>query len=299
MLTLRGAIKLGLAGLLSGNATITYPFWEAMARPRVQTYRLTPSRWTPGLSLKICVLADIHACRPWMEEDRIARICEQAQALDADLILLLGDYMPGIRRFAEPLAPQDWARPLGALRAPLGVHAVLGNHDYPSHPAARTNPSLDAVVTRALRDVGVSVYINEAVKLEKNGHSFWLAGLGDQLALVPREEGGRTHLRSLADLPATLSAVSDEAPVILMAHEPDIFLTPDPRVSLTLSGHTHGGQFNLFGWRPFSNSYGSQRYPAGRFRSQGTDLIVSRGLGCSAVPMRIGAWPEILLIELG
>lgn len=299
MLTRRSVIKLALAGLLSGVATVTYPFWEAMARPRIQPYRLTPNRWTPGLTLKICVIADLHACRPWMEEDRIGRICAQAQALDADMILLLGDFMPGIRRFSEKLPPEAWSRPLGTLTAPLGVHAVLGNHDYWSDAAVQMDPATESIAARALREVGIAVHINQAVRLEKDGHAFWLAGLGDQLALLPWDNTGRSGVMGLDDLPATLRQVTDEAPVILMAHEPDVFLKPNPRISLTLSGHTHGGQMNLFGWRPFAASRGSQRYPAGWFRSQGTDLIVSRGLGCSSVPMRIGSWPEILVIELG
>jgi predicted MPP superfamily phosphohydrolase len=86
--------------------------------------------------------------------------------------------------------------------------------------------------------------------------------------------------------------------VILMAHEPDIFPQVTKRVSLTLSGHTHGGQVDVFGWRPVAASLGSRRYPAGHFREYGRDLIVSRGLGCTGLPIRFGAWPEILEIDL-
>ncbi|WP_246658198.1 metallophosphoesterase [Rhizobium sp. FKY42] len=295
----RTVLKLMASGLLAGLATISYPFLEAFARPRIQSYRVTPRKWTPGLRLKIAVIADIHACRPWMDGRRVASICRQAQDLQADLILLLGDFMPGIRRFAEPLAPEEWIRPLAALSAPLGVHAILGNHDYWSDPEIQRDSTREPVVAKLLRDVGIAVHINHAMRLEKDGRPFWLAGLGDQLAFPAWPRFDRVEEFGADDMPLLLSQITDEAPAILMAHEPDVFMAPDPRFSLTLSGHTHGGQVNLFGWRPVSASEGSELYPAGHFRKDKCDLIVSRGLGCSSLPLRIGSWPEILLLELG
>ena len=103
----------------------------------------------------------------------------------------------------------------------------------------------------------------------------------------------------LDDLEATLGQITDHAPVLLLAHEPDVFTDVPDRVSVTLSGHTHGGQINIFGWRPWAASRGSRRFPAGYFNVGGRELIVSRGLGCSSVPIRFGNWPEILLVELG
>ncbi len=297
MLTRRSLLKLLAGGVIAAVGTVAFPFLEAFAKPRIQSYRLTPKRWTPGLKLNICVIADIHACRPWMDGRRVASICAQAQALGADMILLLGDYMPGIHKLAEPLSMEEWSKPLGELRAPLGVHAVLGNHDYWSDTAFQRDPSREPVVIQTLRAAGVSVLVNRALRLEKDGRAFWLAGLGDQIALLARY--GHGYDTGVDDLHGTLAQVTDDAPVIMMAHEPDVFLNPDPRISLTLSGHTHGGQVNLFGWRPINASYGSALYPAGLFRKAEGDLIVSRGLGCSSLPMRIGNWPEILMIELG
>ncbi len=84
-----------------------------------------------------------------------------------------------------------------------------------------------------------------------------------------------------------------------MAHEPDIFPRVPDRVSLTLCGHTHGGQVNILGWRPAAASAGSRRYPLGHYREDNREMIVSKGLGCSILPVRVGAWPEIVLIESG
>src|SRR5690606_35892426 len=117
---------------------------------------------------------------------------------------------------------------------------------------------------RMLERFGIPVYENDAVRLEKDGHAFWLAGLGDQLAFVKPLRGRRRRRRGLRrgvdDLPRTLAKITDDAPVILLAHEPDIFTRVPERVSLTLSGHTHGGQVRLFGYSPRVPSRYGNRY---------------------------------------
>ena len=87
---------------------------------------------------------------------------------------------------------------------------------------------------------------------------------------------------------------------ILLAHHPDAFdRASELGLPLTLAGHTHGGQVNVFGWRPVVPSHFGQRYAYGHIREDNRDLIVSGGLGCSIAPIRVGVPPEILLIELG
>ncbi len=148
---------------------------------------------------------------------------------------------------------------------------------------------------------------NTALRLTHNGKGFWLAGLGDQLALLPRERYGRSRWQGVDDLPSTLGAVDDDAPIILMAHEPDIFpqiKSAEKPVAITLSGHTHGGQVRLFGHSPVVPSRFGNRYAYGHVverRPDGSDahLLVSGGLGCSIAPVRFGVPPEIVLLELG
>jgi predicted MPP superfamily phosphohydrolase len=132
----------------------------------------------------------------------------------------------------------------------------------------------------------------------KNGVPFWLAGLGDQLAFIRRRPGRKPILEGIDDVPRTLRAVTDDAPVILMAHEPDIFPEVPDRVALTISGHTHGGQVRLFGYAPVVPSRFDNRYAYGHIVEEGRNLIVSGGLGCSVAPIRFGMPPEIVLIEL-
>jgi predicted MPP superfamily phosphohydrolase len=298
LITRRGLLKLAGVGFASLAAAVAYPFSEVLARPRLTHYRLTPNGWPQGLKLRACVVADIHACEPWMNRRRIEGICNQVQDLKPDIILLLGDYLSGMTLASNPIGPLEWAPVLGGLAAPLGVHAILGNHDYWEDGNFQQDPTQVPVVMRALEGVGISVHVNRAVRIEKDGRHFWLAGLGDQLALLPDATQGRSRMRGIDDLQATLTDVQDDAPVVLLAHEPDVFHAVDDRVTLTLSGHTHGGQINLFGWRPFSASPGSARYPAGVYQAGLRHLVVSRGLGCSAIPMRIGNRPELVVLEL-
>jgi predicted MPP superfamily phosphohydrolase len=268
---------------------------------RVTRYALTPPRWPAGFHLRAAVLADIHASWPWMTANRVARLVEQANALKPDVFLLLGDYGHAVKIFGRPVPHADYVAALAKLKAPLGTHAVLGNHDWSDDPEAVARGDGPTGAEKALTNAGIRVYHNDAARLDHWGQDFWLAGLGDQRAFrLPREE--RSEFRKyvgLDDLPATLSQVSGDAPAILMAHEPDIFPAVPDRVSLTLSGHTHAGQINLFGWTPVVPSYYGSRYVHGHIVEEGRHLIVSAGLGYSGLPIRFIAAPEIVLLELG
>nr|WP_245223827.1 metallophosphoesterase [Rhizobium halophytocola] len=296
----RRFLKLLPAGLVALVAAATAPLVQVMARPRVSRYALKPAGWPDDFRLKICMLSDIHSCDPFMSIARIRTICDQVNAQSADIILLLGDYVTGMPEVSGHVPSRDWAAELGRLRAPLGLHAVLGNHDYWQDAAFQADPTIGTCrAQQALEAVGIPVYVNRSVRLVKDGRPFWLAGLADQAAIRADRSIRRWDNIGIDDLDATLSQVDDDAPVILMAHEPDIFQRVGRHIAVTLSGHTHGGQVNLFGWRPRAASRGSRRYPVGHFHEDGRDLIVSQGLGCSEVPIRIGCRPEILVIELG
>jgi len=269
--------------LVGGYAVAVEPGF----RLRVQPYALTPPQWTPGLRLRIAAVADIHAGEPYMSLDRIERIVAATNALKADLIVLLGDYVAAPEVRVRVVPSKDWSRALSCLEAPLGVHAILGNADW-----------WDNAVTcrRALDRAGIPLLQNDAVRLVHQGRGFWLAGLGHQITFVRSPYGGR---RPIADLDATLAALGTDEPAILLAHEPKIFAGLTDRFALTRSGHTHGGQVRLFGWSPVSaDSYGN-RYAYGHVVEDGRHLIVSGGLGLSKLPVRLGVPPEIVLIELG
>jgi hypothetical protein len=305
-LTRRRLLKSFGALILSGMATAGYaagvePFWY-----RITRYRLTPPNWPQGLTLKLAIVADIHAVDPWMSLDRLGQIVADTNALKPDAILLLGDYVAGYRvsRFAARIIPApEWADVLAKLDAPLGRYAVLGNHDWWDDHEVQARGAGPTRAHLALQGAGVPVLENDVTRLTKDGRTVWLAGLGDQWAFWPRDRRwrGRREIayRGIHDLPGTLAKVTDDAPVILMAHEPDIFPHVPARVALTLSGHTHGGQVTLAGYAPIVPSRYGRRYRYGHIVEDGRNLIVSAGLGCSGLPVRFGARPEVVLVELG
>ncbi len=264
----------------------------------VTRYRVTPKDWPEALSLRIAVIADLHACEPWMPTSRIRRIAALANSLAPDLIVLLGDFAAGTHLVTGPVRPEQWAEALSGLTAPLGVHAVLGNHDW-WHGPLPSDPPDDAEATRvALKQMGARVYENNALRLEKNGKPFWLLGLADQLAEWV-QIGKRGKWRGRHDLDATLALATDDAPAILLAHEPFIFDRVPRRVALTLCGHTHGGQVNLPVLGPI---VAELRYRSGRvyghYVQDGRHLVISGGLGESILPMRFMRPPEIVEVTV-
>jgi uncharacterized protein len=296
VLSRRSLLKtvLGSAAALVGTGAYAFGL-EPAFRLRVERYGLVPSAWPAGLSLSVAVVADIHAGEPYMPVSRVEEIVESTNALGADVVVLLGDYVAGHRFMTRQVGMAEVAPALAQLKAPLGVFSILGNHDWWDDFVAQRERMGPIIAARALREAGISVLENDAVRLVKDGQPFWIAGLGDQIAFLR----GRGRFDGVDDLPGTLAQVTDEAPVILLAHEPDIFPKVPKRVALTLAGHTHGGQVRLFGYSPMVPSKYGNRYAYGHVVEDGQHLIVSGGLGTSILPVRFGVPPEILLIELG
>jgi predicted MPP superfamily phosphohydrolase len=292
-LSRRTFLKLAGATLLTGTGLASYAF-AIEPRFRLVTTRYAPTlpRWPgDGRRIRVAALADIHACEPWMPVSRINEIVARVNALNPDLVVLLGDYVAGMRHFRTAIVPpEDWARALAGLQAPLGVHAVLGNHDWWEN--------VDRV-RAAFAANRIPVLENDALLLKPEGATpFWLAGLGDQLAFRSTYEGnGRL---GVDDLPGTMSGIPDDGnPILLLAHEPDIFVSVPERVSLTLCGHTHGGQVALpFIGRPIVPSAYGERFAYGHVVEENRHLIVSGGLGCTGLPVRFGVPPEIVVIDL-
>ncbi len=285
----RRSLLLGGVGVaaLSGTAVAGYAAVEAASFLNVTRYRLKPRNWPAGQRLSITVIADLHAGGPNMGLQRIRDIVETANALRSDIVLLLGDFVATHKFVTEPVPPPVWAMELARLKAPLGIHAILGNHDWWFQQAD---------IRLALAGAKIPLMENDAVLLGEPGARFWLAGIGDQLA----HPLGRGHFRGADDLPATMAKVISDDPVVLMVHEPDIFTKVPDRVSLTLAGHTHGGQIRVpLLWPSFVPSQYGARFAYGHIVEGGRDLIVSGGLGTSVLPMRMGVPPEVVRVDLG
>lgn len=290
-LSRRGLLKAGLG--LTGAASLVLPGTGAYAALEaanslvVTDYRLTPPGWRAGQRMTITAIADLHAGGPNMGIERVRQVVDTANSLQGDVVVVLGDYFATHRFITEHVPHDAWAEQLARLRAPLGVYTILGNHDWWYDIEG---------VRKALGKVHLPVMENDAVLVGPPGGRVWLAGLGDQIA----HWLGPSRFRGVDDLPGLLKRTDTDDPVILLVHEPDIFTNVPERVSLTIAGHTHGGQIRLPFVPPYwaPSEYGA-RFAYGHIVERGRHLIVSGGLGCSKVPLRLGVPPEVLRITLG
>lgn len=266
-------------------AVMVEPTWLDVTRPEV---------WLPGLppewdGVTIAHLSDMHV-KSRADRDHARRAAEIVGGLAPDLVVLTGDFVSRdagyITLCAEALAP---------LSAPLGMYAVLGNHDVWTD-ADR--------VTAGLGDVGVTVLRNAVAPLERDRARLWLVGI---------EDVGRTNRpgvrcnafeglwqRTLSRGSAMLDALPPDEPRLLLVHNPDVHeVLSAQRVDLALSGHTHGGQVRLplLGAPILPSCYGG-KYAQGLVQAPRWPVYVSRGLGTISPPVRFNCRPEVALLTL-
>jgi predicted MPP superfamily phosphohydrolase len=220
----------------------------------------------------VAVVADLHTGAPWVDPGRIV---SKVNAQRPDLIALVGDYADPSVPLGKPVAPEAVAEELAGLRAPLGVFAVLGNHDW-YHYGER--------VPRALREAGIEVLENDAVAVEWGGEVLWIAGLADM-----RERD--------ADVTVALAMVPQGQALIALTHDPDMFPFLRTRADAVLAGHTHGGQIGLpLLRRAAAPTRGG--YIGGEVREGGAYMYVSRGVGTTGLPIRLTSPPEVAVLRL-
>jgi uncharacterized protein len=231
----------------------------------------------PGLQsalegFTIVQMTDIHL-RPYTQPELVRQSVEMANQLKPDLVVLTGDFVWRDRDAAFELAPL-----LAGLNARYGVYSVMGNHDYWLAIRA-VQAAFDAVRLPVLYNQGLAVGVGKAV--------LYLAGMDDGWAGRP-------------DLKQSLDKAPAGAPVILLLHEPDLadVTCLDPRISLQLSGHTHGGQVLISDRPPFFQPFLGKKYPLGLYKINNAWLYTNRGLGVISVPLRINCPPEITQLTL-
>jgi len=222
--------------------------------------------------LRLAFATDFHA-GPLTPPASIEAACAALTEAAPDLILLGGDFVSLASRHAHRLRD-----PFRSLSAPLGVYAVLGNHDHWAGAAD---------VSRMLEDAGVTLLTNASHVLPAPYENTLLIGLDDHLAGYPDPE--RPAWRS-------------DAATLLLIHQPSGLLDAGNRpFDLALAGHTHGGQILLPGGIALVVPQGalSRRHVAGRYELPGKRvLLVSVGIGNSGLPIRLGPTPEILLLDV-
>jgi uncharacterized protein len=281
-----GAIAAGLAGRETAET--------AFGAPKILEHSLSISD-APQDKLRIALVSDPHVVNPYSNLLAYDRIVAKTNALQPDLILLLGDYSGAHHRLkSSAVSMDDFGISSKRLSAPLGRYAVLGNHDWSDDLDAHHSGRPPAAQL-GLEKSGIRVLRNEALRIKLfSGRGIWLAGL-DSLIWNPHRPG-----LSMANLDQAFApTMADNDPVILMAHEPDSFALHHPRIGLQVSGHMHGGQVRVGPWTPASlPSLYANRYLHGHIHEAGQHLVVSGGLGFSRYPVRFGAPSEITLINL-
>ena len=281
---------------VGGYALAVEPMW----RLNVTRYSVSPKNWPEGSGAQDCRHRG-SARRRAFDALRAysSHCCRDTNALSPDIVVLLGDFAASHRFRGKPVPPQEWADALSALRAPLGVHAVLGNHDWWDDVAAQRAGKGPVIGRACFGARGHSGLRERRSPPEKERPGLLACGLGRSTGTLRQEQASsRRRFRGVHNLPGTLARVKDDAPVILLAHEPDIFVHVPDRVALTLSGHTHGGQVRLFGYSPVVPSRYGNRFAYGHVVEDDRHLIVSGGLGCSMLPVRLGVPPEIVLVDV-
>jgi uncharacterized protein len=267
------------AAAAAGAALLAALAWRALwHEPRMGVVRRLTLRlpaWPAELAgLRVALVADLHAGAPHVDEARIARVVRQVNAEVPDVIALLGDYVDPHVSFGRRVAPEAVAERLGGLRAPRGVFAVLGNHDW-----TNAGPRMGA----ALRAAGIAVLEDAAAPA---GGPLHVVGFSDPRARLPNVAG------ALAGVPAG-------AAVLALSHDPDLFPSIPPRVALTVAGHTHGGQIAVPRLRrPIVPSRFGERFVRGHVIEGGRHLYVTSGIGTSAHPVRLLAPPEVVILRL-
>ena len=256
---------------------------------KVTRYDIVTRLWAQP-ALKVAVLSDIHACGRWMPLERIAQVVAQTNALSPDLIALPGDFLVGRLIGKRPIAAKEIAQTLAGLRAPMGVFATLGNHDWADCPVAQASGYTRSSISQALSHAGLRVLNNEATRLPNGTYVVGLdsaIGHGSTLRPAPRHDA----VRAFADVPA-------DASVVLLAHEPDFFLDEERPVALQVSGHTHGRQIGNLGIIATYPSRHGTKLDYGHKQIGDRHLVISAGLGFGGVPIRRGRVSEITLITL-
>ncbi len=269
---------LRVLGLIALAALIFlgWGYVDSLADPVILRADVAVAGWPAGTPpVRVALLADVHVQGPDMPPERVARIVAQVNAQHPDLILLAGDFIGSRKIATHDYTNAEIAAPLAKLHAPLGVFAVLGNHDHWHSRGA---------IRGALQGAGIPVLMNNAVR----AGPLVLAGVDDVTT-------GHGNIGAVLHAAAALPG-----PLVLLSHSPDVTPRLPPEFGLVLAGHTHCGQIVLpfIGAVASSTRYG-ERYRCGLIREGSRTVVVTAGLGTSVVPLRFGAPPDWWLLTLG
>lgn len=259
--------KCGMAGVAGGlgYGGLVEPRRLALDRVRAPIARL-PLTFE---GFKIAVMSDFHL-QPYTPLSLVESAVEMANSVQPDAVVLLGDYGYTLGSIHE-LAPV-----FSRLKAKHGVFAILGNHDRGGM----------RIIPPALEQVGITVLRNSGVPISIGNEQLFMAGT--------------ESIFFGFDLEKSLAGRTGNAPTILLAHEPDVADTvaADGRVSLQLSGHSHGGQVRMPVTGALLLPPWGRRYDQGLYKIKEMLLYTNRGIGIVGLPFRLNCLPEVTEITL-
>jgi hypothetical protein len=249
--------------------------WAVVIEPSrlvVREEALDAETWT-GPPLRVALISDLHIGSPWIDLNYVQDLVTRTNAATPDLVLLLGDYDINHIRGGEKRAPETWAPILGQLAAPLGVYAVLGNHDWWNDTRR---------IRSAIEGAGIPVLENTSRVLQWHGRPFSLVGIGDSYS-------GHDRVKT------AFAGVPTNGDTLAMTHDPAVVLERGARADVLVAGHTHGGQVRL-PW--VTDALLKLPYLRGAYHVGTTDLFVTSGVGTSVYPMRFRVPPEVVLLTI-
>jgi len=261
---------------LSGIAGSAYVTKIEPNAVNVTRLNFTLPRLSPSFSgLTIAQISDFHL-GGWMSREHMASIAQQVNALNPDVIAITGDF---VERPIDSGLADSLIQSLQQFKARESILGILGNHDHWSY-APRVQRNINAAKN-------VHLLMNEAAVIQRGADRLYIAGVDD-------------IWEKKNDLTAALKQVPDQAPVILMAHEPDYAdeVAKTGQIGLQLSGHTHGGQVRVPGLGALILPHMGTKYQTGLYTVNGMALYVNRGLGMIRPYVRFNCSPEVTLVTL-
>lgn len=235
---------------------------------------------------KVIQISDLHVGTYAQEPDHFQKMVQLINEQEPDLVVFTGDIVN-----SSPVELEPFAEILKGIRAKDGVLSVVGNHDYCTYGVGASPKEKEQMFQRVVayeKSFGWQVLMNEN-KVIRRGN--------DSIAILGVENVGRPPFPSKGDLKKAQNGLSDQCFKILLSHDPTHWrreTLPDTDIPLQLSGHTHAMQFKVLGWSPSSFTYTEW---GGLYEENGQKLFISTGAGGN-VPFRVGAWPEIVVLNL-
>lgn len=238
----------------------------------INEYDLYIPNWDKKLDgLRVLTLSDLHIGSSYVSTDRLEKIVNKINTTPKDIVIILGDF--DAKTISQKGLEEKTSEVLAQINAPKGVFAIYGNHDYEPR----------CIIGPILQKAGIKILADNGIKISQNNASFTLFGIHD----IWHYKSNPRHLLQ-----------KSIQPVIFLSHNPDIFPEVPANVSLTLSGHTHGGEIMLpiLGALFIPSKY-CHRYAKGYVIEDGKHLFVTSGIATTGY-FRSFNPPEIIVLNL-